>query len=35
MAARGWEKDKEEDVVELAEMDRCFPEVLTGRAVAW
>lgn len=28
MAAGGWEKkDKEEDVVELTEMDRCFLEV--------
>lgn len=35
MAAGRWEKDKEEDVVELTEMVRCFLEVLTGRAVVW
>lgn len=35
MAEGGWEKDNEGDVVELTEMDRCFPEVLTGRAVVW
>lgn len=36
MAAGRWEdKDKEEDVVEWTEMDRCFLEVLTGRAVVW